>query len=395
MSSTGTIAFTVLSGLLVIYHHIGYPAILRWLQKRREARADPTTAQLNLLDSNNLPSIALLIPAYNEAQWIADKIRNIATLDYPEDRLQIIVACDGCSDDTVTIARKTAAEPECLHLDIEIRDFPKNRGKVALINEVVAELKCELVVLSDVSALISIDALTIAAHYFKNPQVGVLSPYYTLLNPGSTGELRYWDYQSRIKASEALLGSTMGAHGAFYVFRRDLFSPLADDTINDDFILPMSIVSNGFRAEYAADIHALEMEQANDNLDWQRRQRLGAGNFQQLLRLKKLLLPRYKGVAFTFFSGKALRVLMPFLMLYSLIGSIVLAPNHPLFIPIALGQILLYLLALLPMLLKPWRSIPLLATLTYIVRGHCASLIGILRYLAGLEHGRWQSTSPE
>ncbi|OUS11969.1 glycosyl transferase [Gammaproteobacteria bacterium 53_120_T64] len=394
MSATTTIVLTLLSGLLVIYHHLGYPLILRWLQ-RKHGHNNDGLANKPPLDTDDLPSISLLIPAYNEAQWIADKIHNLAILNYPQDRLNIIIACDGCSDDTVAIARQTASQIECQHLNIEVRNFPANRGKVAVINEVIGELTGELVALSDVSALISIDALLLAAHYFRDPKVGVLSPHYQLLNPGSAGELSYWNYQSRMKASEAALGATLGAHGAFYVLRRRLFTPLAADTINDDFILPMNIVMQGFRAEYAADIHALELEQANDNLDWQRRQRLGAGNCQQLLRLKKLLLPRYRGVAFAFISGKGLRVLMPFCMLISLLGSIYLAQQYVLFIPIALGQVLLYQLALLQVVLKPKRQIPLMASLAYLVRGHCASLMGTLRYIAGLERGRWQSVKPD
>ncbi|MBL4783049.1 MAG: glycosyltransferase family 2 protein [Porticoccaceae bacterium] len=394
MSTTTTVILTLLSGLLVIYHHAVYPLILQWLQRKSERHGDDI-ANKPQLGTENLPRISLLIPAYNEAQWIADKIRNLAILNYPENRLHIIVACDGCSDDTVAIARQTAAQIECRHLDIEVRNYPENRGKVAVINEVVEELNSELLALSDVSALISIDALLIAAHYFRDPHVGVLSPHYRLLNPGSVGELSYWNYQSHMKACEAALGATLGAHGAFYVLRRNLFTPLAADTINDDFILPMNIVMQGFRAEYAADIHALELEQANDNMDWQRRRRIGAGNCQQLLRLKKLLLPRYRGIAFAFMSGKGLRVLMPFCMLIALFGSIYLAQHHWLFIPIALAQILLYQLALLQLVLKPKRQIPLLESLAYLVRGHCASLMGTLRYLAGFERGRWQSVKPD
>ena len=394
MLTTTIIILTLLSGLLVIYHHAAYPLILQWLQRKNEPHSDAFNNQPQL-STENLPRISLLIPAYNEAQWIADKIRNLAILNYPEDRLHIIVACDGCSDDTVVIARQTAAQIECRHLDIEVRNYPVNRGKVAVINEVVEELNDELVALSDVSALISIDALLVAAHYFRDPRVGVLSPHYRLLNPGSGGELSYWNYQSRMKACEAALGATLGAHGAFYVLRRKLFTPLAADTINDDFILPMNIVMQGFRAEYATDIHALELEQANDNMDWQRRRRIGAGNCQQLLRLKKLLLPRYRGIAFAFISGKGLRVLMPFCMLIALFGSIYLAQHHWLFIPIALAQIVLYQLALLQLVLKPKRQIPLLESLAYLVRGHCASLMGTLRYLGGFERGRWQSVKPD
>jgi len=337
-----------------------------------------------------LPTITIVIPAYNEQRWIADKIRNLSILDYPITRLNVIIVCDGCSDETVAIAARTIEENECQHLDIEIRDVKKNRGKVAVINDVMRDIESELVVLSDVSALVSVDALLIAAEHFKDPSIGVLNGHYRLLNPGSTGEAAYWQYQSHIKASEAALGSTLGAHGAFYLFRRSLFQPLAPDTINDDFILPMEIVAAGYRAEYVNSINALELETANDVQDHQRRRRIAAGNCQQLLRLKRLLLPNYGGVAFALASGKALRVLMPFLMIIAFIGSLLLSPEYPLFTFLTTFQLIVYLLASWHLLFRPKRANRLIEILAYIVGGHTAGLVGTLRYLFGLERGRWK-----
>jgi len=394
MNEIVMVFITILSGLLVIYHHLGYPLILHWIQKNRPAhvvkiRNRRYTAARNDVE---LPSVTLVIPAYNEQRWIADKIRNLAILDYPVEQLTVIIACDGCNDNTATIAARTANELECHHLKIEIVDFPRNRGKVAVINEVLQHVKSELVALSDVSALISVDALLIAATHFNDPQIGVLNGHYRLLSPGSAGEATYWQYQSRIKASEALLGSTLGAHGAFYIFRRSLFSPLAADTINDDFILPMKIVAAGYRAEYENRILALELEQADDNMDHQRRRRIAAGNCQQLLRLKNLMLPSYGGIAFAFISGKGLRVLMPFLMIISLIGSLILATDHPLFLFLAALQLIAYLLAGWQILFQPKQTNRLLQSLAYLVRGHIAGFIGSVRYLLGLERGHWKRT---
>lgn len=391
MNDTLLIALTVASGFLVIYHHVGYPLILRMVQKLRPKHEVETTNRRYTKSStdSHLPTITVVIPAYNEAQWIAEKIRNLAVLDYPVDQLKVIVACDGCSDNTASIAQQTANEPECQHLQIKILDFKNNRGKVAIINEVVQNVDSELVALSDVSALISVDALLVAAARFKDERIGVLNGHYRLLNPGSTGEAAYWNYQSQIKASEAAFGSTLGAHGAFYLFRRSLFQPLAADTINDDFILPMKIVAAGFRADYDPRINALELEQASDNMDQQRRRRIAAGNCQQLLRLKQLLLPGHGGVSFTFISGKGLRVLMPFLMLIALIGSLLLSIEYPLFALLAVLQSLIYLVAIWQIQFRPKRSNKIFHAIAYLVGGHFAGLVGTLRYLCGLERGRW------
>ena len=347
MIETLIVVITLSSGFLVVYHHALYPLILRYVRKTKSPETIIAEARsyAKRTGDTELPSITIVIPAYNEQQWISEKIRNLAALDYPPERLKVIIACDGCEDDTPELAERVAQEAECRHLNLNIRSFTQNRGKIAVINDVVQSVDTDLVALSDVSALISIDALLIAAAHFKDERVGVLNSHYQLLSPGSAGESTYWRYQSDIKASEAALGATLGAHGAFYLFRRKLFQPLAGDTINDDFILPMEIVAKGYRAKHADDMNALELEQAGQDQDHYRRRRIAAGNCQQLLRLKHLMLPRHGGVAFTFFSGKGLRVLMPFLMLIALIGSLILAVNSPLFAVLALLQVTLYALA--------------------------------------------------
>jgi len=370
--------------------------ILRMAKRLKPKRSviPRTRRYISTDDDIKLPTITIMIPAYNEQQWIAEKIRNLAVLDYPTKRLKIIIACDGCSDDSAKVAMQISSEAECQHLQIEILAFKKNRGKVAVINEVMRGITSDLVVLSDVSALVSVDALLIAAEHFKDPNIGVLNSHYHLLNPGSTGEAIYWRYQSNIKASEATLGSTLGAHGAFYLFRRSLFQPLAPDTINDNFILPMKIVAAGYRADYENTINALELEKADNVQDHQRRYRIAAGNFQQLLRLKKLLLPSYGGVAFAFISGKALRVLMPFLMIFSLVGSLLLSIDYLLFAFLAIIQVFAYLLAGWCLLFCSKRSNRLIEALAYLVGGHTAGLVGTLRYLFGLERGHWKRVKP-
>lgn len=390
------IVITLGSGFLVVYHHVGYPLALRFFIKKQKPDKiiNPPRQYHACRNDHKLPLVTLVIPAFNEQRWIDQKIRNTAVLDYPPAKLHVIVACDGCTDDTVNIAKQVALEPECRHLAIEVRTFQHNRGKVAVINDVIESTSSELIALSDVSALISVDALLIAAEHFKRPDIGVLNSHYRLLNPGSVGEKTYWDYQCQLKADEAALGSTLGAHGAFYLFRRKLFQQLAVDTINDDFILPMEIVAKGYRASYETRINALELECANGAADQQRRRRIAAGNLQQLLRLKRLLLPRYRGLAFAFASGKALRVLIPLLLINTFMGSIILAFNYEVFALLLLIQILIYALLSWHVLINPLSNHPFLHALSYLIKGHVANLIGSVRYLIGLEAGHWKRITP-
>lgn len=388
------ITLTLITGIsmfLVVYHHVLYPLVLRFAKKHyRKTPVDIEAHHYEFEQSDLFPSVCIVIPAYNEAEWVREKIVNLAVLDYPSDRLTVVLACDGCIDNTAQIARDCQQLPECEGLNLQIREFAENRGKVAVLNRVLPTIDADLVALSDVSALISVDALLIAAAHFRDPDVGVLNSHYQLFHPGSEGEASYWRYQANIKSSEAALGATLGAHGAFYMFRRELFKALEPDTINDDFILPMQIVALGYKAEHDDRIMAIELEQADRAMDHQRRLRISAGNIQQLIRLKRLLLPRYRGVAFAFASGKALRVAMPFLMLTAYAGSLVLSQSSLFFFLAAVGQTLVYGLAVWELnRARPLNS-RLLKTLGYIVSGHSAGLLGCLQYLFNRRHGPWK-----
>lgn len=395
-------ALTLASATSVVYHHAGYPVLLNLLT--RSARATPPAARDNGRNPASpisgrglhagaakdiLPSITILVPAYQEAAVIADKIRNLAAQYYPAALLDVVVACDGCTDGTAALARAAAAEPECAHLAVTVLDIPRNQGKVAVLNETLPRCRGEIVALTDASALLSVDALLLATSHFAKHDVGVVCATYRILTPGSTGEAAYWDYQIRIKERESQLGGPLGAHGAFYLVRRSLFRPLPTDTINDDFILPLSIVGEGHRAVYDPDMMALELECADLAQDQRRRRRIAAGNLQQIIRLRRLLNPRRGGIAFTFLSGKALRVAMPFLMTATLAGSAWLALDSFFWAAATALQLATYVLAVLRQALPgvPWPAA--VDKIHYFAAGHTAGMIGATRYVLGLERGRW------
>ncbi|NLS12925.1 glycosyltransferase family 2 protein [Vibrio sp. SM6] len=387
---------TLIAMALIVYHHLGYPLALKWLTRHKPMQTNFDEKAYSIANSctATLPSITIVMPAYNEACWIAEKIRNIAMLDYPSDKLTVLIACDGCTDDTAAIARQTASEPLCQTLKVTVLEFTDNRGKVATLNDAAMQVTTDIIAFSDVSALISFDALQLAAERFRRHSVGVVNSQYGFIH-SSTEEKNYWQYQNQIQHREAQLGSALGAHGALYFIRRELFSPLRADTINDDFVLPMEIVGRGYRAEAVAQIHAIELEQTTGQQDFRRRLRIGAGNCQQLLRLMHLLHPRYRGVAFAFASGKALRVLMPFLMLWAFIGSLILSTTAWIFALAAVGQFALYGLVLYWHLRRSTLTHKACKALDYLVVGHTANLIGCLRYLFGLENGHWQRVGQE
>ncbi|MBW3697798.1 glycosyltransferase family 2 protein [Vibrio sp. T187] len=383
-------AICFMSGALIVYHHVGYPLILRWYSrihpsmKIKEVWRGYKVAEADL----DLPSVTILVPAFNEEQWIADKIRNLAALDYPRNKLKVIIACDGCSDHTVNIAQMTIQEAICSDIHIEIHDHQQNRGKVAIVNEELQGIDSDITALSDVSALISLDALLIASEHFSDKTVGVVNATYCLCPSENQGEKSYWAYQTVLKQQEASFGSSLGAHGAFYLFRTHLFETLPSNTINDDFILPMQIVKKGYHADYDSNMVALEMEQTNEQNDFRRRLRISAGNMQQAIELFGLFNPRFKGVAFAFFSGKGLRLLTPYLMLTCLLTSLLLR-HHVVFELLFWLQISVYITGVVGYLLPKKLSLKPITLVSYLVVGHYANFVGGLRYLLGFENSHW------
>ncbi|WP_213864467.1 glycosyltransferase family 2 protein [Vibrio crassostreae] len=378
------------AGMLIIYHHAAYPILLRWYARRHPARqvAQSSRCYKEAQQDCTLPTITILVPAFNEEQWIADKIRNLASLDYPKKKLEVIIACDGCTDKTVDIAQMTIQEAMCSDIHFEIHDHTQNRGKVAVVNEEVTNITSDITALSDVSALISLDALLIAAAHFESDKVGVVNATYQLCPTGNEGENTYWQYQTAVKQSEASLGSSLGSHGAFYLFRTGLFTPLPLNTINDDFILPMLIVKQGYIAEYETQMVALELEESNLKTDFNRRLRISAGNMQQAIRLFGLFSPKFKGIAFAFFSGKGLRLLTPYLMIVCLVCSILLK-DYLLFEVLLWAQVVVYSIGLLGCILPKSLITKPISLISYLVVGHYANFIGGLRYLLGLENSAW------
>ena len=378
---------TTAGAAAITYHHVAYPLLLSALARRARG-ATPASDP-----PQDLPSMTVIVPAHNEAKVIAEKMVNLAALDYPNGKLRVVVACDGCTDETVEIVRAHAhlLEDKC-RFDIVVST--NNVGKVLVINAQIAAATSEVVALTDASAMLQSDALVRAALHFADPNVGVVCPTYRLETPGSVGEQAYWNYQTRIKAAEAVVGAPMGAHGAFYVFRRASWTALPADTINDDFMLPITIIMNGKRGLYDASICAVERETTEPQQEYHRRLRIGAGNLQQFVNVMKTPRRLPRGALFVFLSGKGMRVAIPYLTL--LAGAAILTGallGDPLFILLASIGALASVTAGYAIANRQVALPKPVVCLGYIVEGYFASFVGSLRYIAGKERRPWSRTT--
>lgn len=391
MIDTLLVTIATISAALIVYHHAGYPVLLKLLARRAGEPVRPPAVTA----ADDLPSVRIIVPAHNETKVIAQKIANLAALDYPQGKISVLIALDGCTDDTATVV--AAALGRLPRNDrFTVVTYAQNRGKIAVLNEQIEQASEDIVVLSDASATVNADSLKLAARWFSDDQVGVVCGTYRVKVAGSEGERAYWDYQVAVKAAEAAVAAPMGAHGAFYMFRRRLWTPLPSDTINDDFILPMRIVAQGYRAVYDRDIVALELERTEAEQEFRRRIRIGAGNMQQLVRMPRLLNPRLGAAAFVFASGKALRPLIPFLAIAGFVASAILAAGGsvPFMVLVALaiatGGVAWYAVR------RRGSSLPqVVQWLGYLAEGHTASFIGAVQFLAGARIGSWQPDGPD
>lgn len=358
-----------------VYAYFGYPAVLALLATliRRPVRR-----------SNIHPTVSLLIPAYREAAVIEEKIRNCLALDYPPDRLEIVVACDGSPDETPALAKHLADGQR-----VRVLDYPKNRGKINILNASVPELHGEIVVFSDAAAFLYRDAVSRLVSNFADPTVGAASGKYTVVKADEVSIGRsedfYWRYETFLKVMESRISSTLGAHGHLHAIRKSLYPFPPPGTINDDYIIPASVIGRGYRAVY--DPTAIVYEAAQEMTGFGRRVRIMAGNLQQLREIKGLLWPPRAMPLFFFISHKAVRLAVPFAMVAALVANALLAGMAPFDVLFVL-QAVFYLLAIAGAF---WKLRPrLLALPYYFTMINLAVFFGLYHVLTSRRTMSWE-----
>ncbi len=376
---------------LVIYHHILYPALLKVATKDKIINTTKIGHRSYVFSEkdNKMTRFSIIIPAFNEAKYIADKIRNLSVIDYPSDRYELILICDGCQDNTYEIALNTLNELSCNDLHYQLINLEENQGKVAVLKTGVNLAKFDNIVFSDVSALLPVNSLLMLDSHFKLPVVGAVSGGYQFMNKDSAGEQCYWEYQSTLKSRESSVASVLGAHGAFYAVRKSCYQDIPADTINDDFLIPMNVIKQGYRVIYDARVVAIELEHVNLEQDMNRRLRIAAGNFQQLIYLLPLLSPRYGWNAINFASGKGLRAIMPFILVFIFLSNLYLLNSQSLFLATFICQTFLYSIVLVINFFKISPHLNILKIMCYLVNGYWIALKGSLRYIFGLQEKVW------
>ncbi len=279
---------------------------------------------------------------------------------------------------------------------IRLLDYAQRRGKASVLNSAFAELKGEIILLSDANTYIDPTAARKLVRWFQDPGVGAVCGRLVLTDPqtGRNVDSLYWKYETFLKRCEGRLGALLGANGAIYAIRRDLFAPIPPETIVDDFVIPLlAKLRTGCAIVYDGEAIAHEETPPDVGSEFHRRSRIGAGGFQSIGMLWRLLDPRRGWVAFTFLSHKVLRWTCPFFLVGMLVSNLLLV-GRPFYRNFLFCQLAFYLVSLVGAFVSgKFKALKLVRLATMFTSMNVALLFGFWRWLRGSQKGAWRRTA--
>lgn len=364
------------------YTSFGYMLIVRLLAGVRQGRDVVNSAP------SEWPTVTLIIPAYNEERILERRLHNALEIDYPRERLEIIVASDGSSDRTVAIASALQGR------GIKVLAFTERRGKTAVLNESIAQAAGDVICVSDANVMFRRDALKSLAARLEEPGVGAVSGDVRLASAESDfgeGELAYYGIERTVQLAESAFGSMMGVDGGMYALRRSLFQPIPEDTILDDFVISMRVIRQGNRVVFEPSAVATENATATAREEFGRRVRLSAGAMQVLKRGEWPPLRRPVEL-WQFVSHKAIRWAGPLWLGIAVVSGSLLWNVSIVYRIVCLTQAFAYLISAAGGLSTRLRQTRLGGIAFYFVMSHIAMTVGTVKGLLNLQRVTWKRT---
>jgi len=381
-----------LSSALIAYSYVQYPMLLQMISKNR------TQNQLTYA-ADELPDVAIFFAAYNEIKVIEEKLKSIIATSYPLTKLKVFIGSDNSTDGTNEVLEQYAKLYPSL---IFFHNFEGRNGKVRIINSLVINYKknsgsAELLVFTDANVMFTPDMFYHLAKHFKNPQIGQVGANVQNSNVRLEGisfqEKAYIQRENDIKYQQGLHnGSMIGAFGACYAVRTELWQPVPENFLVDDFFTGMNVIKANRQSIFEKGAICFEDVSNDAQVEFNRKRRMSAGNFQNLKVFAPLLF-RFNAAAFHFFSHKVLRWLTPFLILLAFVASCALSFHFTLFIA---ATSVFFLLICAPFwdkaLDKSGIHIKLLRFVAYFVNMNVALMAGWLMYIKGIKSSVWTPT---
>ncbi len=360
---------------LELYAHVIYPVVMALCGMKPGKSAT----------SSVFPSVSLIIPAHNEEAVIRAKIENTLRLEYPQDCLEILIASDGSTDETINIAREFESDR------VRILEFEVRRGKASIVNDAVSASTGNILCLCDANVMFRVDALKQLVGRLNEPHVGVVTGTVRIDSEQSdfgAGESLYALLDRAVQLGESRIGSVMGVDGGMYVIRRELFQPLAPDTILDDFTIAMRAIGQGTRVVYEPSAAATENGTPSAKQEFRRRVRIAAGAVQCL---RRGCIPRLSQpvALWQFVSHKLLRWIGPGLLTLLLVASVVLWDSGMTFRIAGILQVIGYSVAAAATFIPFLRSYRPISIVFYFVLSHAAIVVGSVKGLLNKQSAAW------
>jgi len=381
----------VLGMAVTFYSYIGY-GILLWLWlKLRNFFKRPSAIPKAIYT----PPVTLIVAAYNEEDFIQQKIENTLSLQYPKEALKLIFITDGSTDATPHIVGRYP-QLQLLHSDAR-------KGKVAAMHRAMAFVKTPYVIFSDANTLLNKESVLNIVQHYQNPGVGGVAGEKKIMQSGGeaaagAGEGLYWKYESALKKLDWQFYSVVGAAGELFSIRTALYEYPGDNILLDDFIISLRVCQKGYRVAYEADAFALETASSSIKEEQKRKIRISAGGFQSMYLLRDLLnIFKYPVLSFQYISHRVLRwTLCPLFLPIILLCNIILVASGSSFIYtlILLAQLLFYGLALAGWLLSlKNKKVSFLYAPYYFVFINVSLYFGLIRFLNGRQTVLWEKAA--
>ncbi|MEJ7693516.1 glycosyltransferase family 2 protein [Daejeonella sp.] len=374
--------------LLIIYTFVGYGIVLYTMVVIRRI----IKGKRVLPASEKLPSCTLVIAAYNEEGFIREKIENTLALDYEPGKLEILFITDGSNDKTPDIISEYPGI-RLMHEDLR-------RGKVAAMHRAFETLSSEIVIFTDANTILNKEALVNIARHYSDAKIGAVAGEKRIrveesADAGAAGEGFYWKYESALKKWDSELFTVVGAAGELFSVRRELYQPVPDDTILDDFMISMLVAAKDYRIVYEPQSYALEYASDNITEELKRKIRIAAGGIQSILRLLPLLnIFRYGLLSFQYISHRVLRwTIAPSLLILLLLMNVALVfeTSQSIYWLLLIAQLLFYAFAIAGMLLENRRlRIKIFFIPYYFCVMNYAVIMGIIRYVTKQQSAVWE-----
>ena len=370
---------------IVIYSYVGYGIILYILVKIKKILSKKTKYDIDFL-----PEVTLVVPCFNEADYIEDKIINSLNLDYPKNKIEFIFISDGSTDDTPQRIKK-------YNEILALHESPRN-GKAAAMNRAMTHVKTPIVIFCDANTHLNKEAIKELVKHYKDPNVGAVTGEKRIIqkdkeNASTAGEGIYWKYESFLKQLDSDFYTIVGAAGELMSYRTELYTELPKDTLLDDLTQSMQIALQGYRVIYEKNAYAAETASANVGEELKRKIRIAAGAWQSMTRLGIAFNPFHNlKLRFLFISHRVSRwTLAPFSLLILIILNILLFNVSLIYNLLLFVQVLFYAAALMGWYFENKKiKIKILFVPYYFFIMNLCMYLGLARFLKGKQSVSWE-----